>query len=83
MWLLKEYWGKGILKEILPKLFEIGFTDLDLNRIEGYVLSENTKCKKALEKINFKFEGTLREFEFKKGEPINVDCYSILKREWR
>lgn len=82
LWLLKDFWGKGILKEVMPKLFELGFTDLNLNRIEGYVVSENTKCKNALEKIHFTYEGTMRECEIKNGEKINVDFYSILKSEW-
>jgi ribosomal-protein-alanine N-acetyltransferase len=82
LWLLKEFWGKGILKEIMPKLFELGFTSLKLNRIEGFVVSENTKCKNAIEKINFKYEGTMRECEIKNGKKISVDIYSILKSEW-
>ncbi|GGX04511.1 GNAT family N-acetyltransferase [Aquimarina muelleri] len=82
LWLLKEYWGKGILKEIMPKLFEEGFNKLDLNRIEGFVASDNLKCKNGLEKINFTYEGTMRECEIKNGEKIDVDFYSILKREW-
>lgn len=81
-WLLKECWGKGILKEVMPKLFEIGFTKLNLNRIEGYVVNENTKCKKALEKVNFTYEGTMRECEIKDGNKISVDFYSILKKEF-
>lgn len=82
-WLLKEFWGNGIMKEVLPKLFEQGFNELDLNRIEGYVKNQNTKCKKALEKINFSYEGTKRECEIKNGELISVDIYSILKSEWK
>lgn len=81
-WLLKEYWGKGIMKEVMPKLFELGFTTLDLNRIEGYVVSDNIKCKNALEKINFQYEGTMRECEVKNGETISIDIYAILKKEW-
>ncbi len=83
LWLLKEFWGKGILTKVMPLLFEYGFTKLGLNRIEGFVVSENTKCKKALEKINFTYEGTMRECEIKNGEKINVDFYSILKSEWK
>ena len=83
LWLLKEYWGKGILKEIMPELFEKGFTQLDLNRIEGFVVSDNIKCKKALEKINFTYEGTMREYEIKSERKIDVDFYSILKSEWK
>lgn len=83
LWLLKEYWGRGILKEVMPQLFEYGFEHLGLNRIEGFVVHENTKCKKALEKINFTFEGTMREGEIKNGEKINVDIYAILKSDWK
>lgn len=82
LWLLKEYWGKGILTEVMPKLFDYGFTELGLNRIEGFVDHENSKCKRALEKINFSFEGTMRESEIKNGEKLNVDIYSIIKSDW-
>lgn len=83
LWLLKEYWGQGILKEVMPKLFECGFNTLGLNRIEGFVHNDNSKCKKALEKINFTYEGTMREWEYKKDKKIDVDIYSILKNEWQ
>ncbi len=82
LWLLKEFWGNGILKEVMPLLFEEGFTKLDLNRIEGYVVSENDKCKSALHKINFTYEGTMRECEVKNGKYISVDIYSVLKSDW-
>lgn len=78
-WLLPAYWGKGIMSEVMPKLFEIGFEALNLNRIEGFVQNDNAKCKRALEKINFQFEGTMRASEFKDGKYIDVDIYSKLK----
>ena len=39
------------MKEVFPKLYELGFVKLNLNRIEGYVVSDNVKCKAAIEKI--------------------------------
>ncbi len=81
MWLLKEFWGQGILKEVMPKVFDLGFGELGLNRIEGYVVTDNRKCKSALEKVNFKYEGTMRECEIKDGKKISVDIYSILKKD--
>lgn len=82
LWLLEEYWGKGILKEVMPTLFKEGFEELGLNRIEGYVLSDNKKCKSALEKINFKYEGTMRECEIKNGKFVSLDIYAVLKGDW-
>lgn len=66
----------------MPKLFEKGFANLELNRIEGYVVSDNTKCKRALEKTNFTYEGTMPESEVKNGQKISVDFYPMLKSEW-
>ena len=83
MWLLTEHWGKGILPEILTALFEYGFEKLDLNRIEGLVDHENSKCKRALEKIHFVHEGTLREYEIKDGRNVDLDVYAILKKDWK
>lgn len=79
LWLLPEFWGKGILKEVMPVLFHQGFENLGLNRIEGLVQSDNIKCKQALEKISFQHEGRLREWEIKDGKFIDVDVYAILK----
>ncbi len=81
-WLLREYWGKGILKEVMPQLFSEGFENMDLNRIEGYVLNDNKKCKTALEKINFTYEGTMRESEIKNNQLVSIDIYSILQKDW-
>lgn len=81
-WLLPEYWGKGIMKEVMPRLFQEGFETLGLNRIEGFVVSENIKCKKGLEKINFQYEGTMRECEIKNGQLIDIDFYAVLRKDW-
>ena len=81
-WLLKAFWGQGIMKIAMPMLFEQGFTTLNLNRIEGYVFSQNSKCKNALEKINFTYEGTMRECEIKNNKKIDIDFYAIIKSEW-
>lgn len=80
-WLYPAYWGKGIMSEVMPKLLEYGFEELDLNRIEGFVENDNSKCKKALAKINFRLEGTMRQAEFKNGKWIDVDIYAKLKNQ--
>lgn len=79
LWLLPEYWGHGIFKEVMPALFDLGFEQLKLNRIEGYVEGGNEKCKKALKKINFQHEGTMRSHEFKNGNFIDVDIFALVQ----
>jgi len=80
-WLLPEFWGQGFMQEAFPLICDYGFNTLDLNRIEGFVDSENINCKKAVEKLNFKFEGTMRECEIKEGKHLSVDIYSKLKSD--
>lgn len=80
-WLLPEFWGKGLMQEAFPVICDYGFTTLDLNRIEGFVDSENINCKNAIEKLNFVLEGTMRECEIKDGRFLNLDIYSKLKRD--
>ena len=55
----------------------------DCAGIEGLVDRENSKCKRALEKINFVHEGTLREYEIKDGRNVDLDIYAILKKDWK
>ena len=81
-WLLPEFWGKGIMGEVMPIMINYGFEDLSLNRLEAYVVKGNLKCKSALSKLNFIYEGTMRECELKDDHYISVDFYSMLKKEW-
>lgn len=69
------------MQEAFPIICNYGFEHLNLNRIEGFVDSENKNCKKAIEKMNFKLEGTMRECEIKNGKYLNVDIYSKLKND--
>lgn len=78
-WLLPEFWGQGYMKEAMPLILSHAFADLGLHRIEGYVESENKSCKRAVSKLNFLHEGTMRDCEIKNGRFISVDIYAMLK----
>lgn len=80
-WLLPEFWGKGLMQEAFPLICNYGFEKLGLNRIEGFVESENINCKKAVEKLNFKLEGIMRDCEIKDGKPLSIAVYSKLKTD--
>ena len=80
LWLLPEHWGRGILQEIMPKIVDYGFEKLNLHRIEGFVESNNTKCRKAMAKTGFIHEGTMVDCEKKNGKWISLAIYAILKK---
>ncbi|MEM6378197.1 MAG: GNAT family protein, partial [Bacteroidota bacterium] len=79
LWLLPEYWGQGIMTEAMPIICNYGFKSLGLRRIEGFVESSNQNCKRAMAKLDFEYEGRMRDCEVKNGEFISVDIYAKLK----
>ncbi len=79
-WLLPEFWGKGYMQEAMPLICEYGFKKLELERIEGLVESENLNCKRALEKMDWTFEGTNKNCELKNGNLISIDTYFKQKK---
>ena len=78
LWLLPDFWGKGIMLEAMPLICKYGFERLGLHRIEGFVESNNQNCKRALAKFDFEYEGTMRDCEKKDGKFISVDVYAKL-----
>ncbi len=81
LWLLPKHWGKGIMKEAIPLICNFAFNTLDLHRIEGFVDSKNINCKRAMSKLDFQLEGTMRDCEIKNDTYISVDIYSKIKIE--
>lgn len=80
LWLLPEHWGKGIMTEAMPLICQYGFDQLGLHRIEGFVESNNQNCKRAMAKLDFELEGTMKDCEVKDGEFISVDIYAKLNK---
>ena len=75
-WLLADHWGKGIITEAIPLIWKYGFHELGLHRIEAIVETENSQCKRLVEKLSFELEGTLKECEIKNGKFISLDVYA-------
>ncbi len=75
-WLLPEYWGRGIMREALPVMLDYGFRQRNLHRIEAFVESENGNSKRILEKLDFAYEGTMRECEIKNDRFISLAIYA-------
>lgn len=79
LWLLPEFWGQGIMIESIPLICDYGFGQLGLHRIEGFVESDNQNCKKAMAKLDFQYEGTMKDCEIKNEKFISLDIYAKLK----
>ncbi|HRP02257.1 MAG TPA: GNAT family N-acetyltransferase [Candidatus Kapabacteria bacterium] len=78
-WLLTDFWGQGIMTEAMPLICDFGFNKLGLHRIEGFVETDNLNCKNAMKKLNFSYEGTMKDCEIKNGKFISLDIYALTK----
>lgn len=82
-WLGKEFEGKGIITQSAPELISYGFEKMGLNRIEIKCATANTRSKSVPERLNFSFEGIIKEGEFLIDHFNDLYLYSMLKKEWK
>jgi [ribosomal protein S5]-alanine N-acetyltransferase len=78
-WLLPEYWGNGFMKEAMDAIVAHCFDELNIHRIEGFVESSNSNCKRGLAKLGFQHEGTMMDCEKKNGAFISLDVFAKLR----
>ncbi|WP_029333511.1 GNAT family N-acetyltransferase [Exiguobacterium oxidotolerans] len=76
------HWGKGLAQEAVQAVLAHGFNEWDLNRIEALVLPDNTASQRLLERLGFKREGLLRQYEKTRGQFDDLYMYSLLQKEW-
>lgn len=82
-WLIKEAEGIGIITRSCEKLIHLGFTELNLHRIEIKAAVNNLKSQAIPKRLHFKKEGILRGAELVNGEFLDLVLFSLLREEWR
>jgi RimJ/RimL family protein N-acetyltransferase len=82
-WLASQYWGSGANTECKYLLLEYCFESLNANRVQFRAKSDNSRSRRALEKIGATFEGLLRKDKIEpSGQARNTAFYSIINDEW-
>lgn len=76
-----DYWGKGVMTEVVREVVEYGFNSMGLNRIEAFYHPLNIGSRKVLEKNGFNFEGILRKRFYKKNQFIDAAISSIVRED--
>lgn len=74
-----NHWNKGYMTEVLEAVINFGFEELELNRIQALIHRDNVNSRKLLEKSNFREEGLLSEYYYKKNRYVDAVIFSILK----
>ncbi|MBZ0277883.1 MAG: GNAT family N-acetyltransferase [Anaerolineae bacterium] len=78
-----DYWGQGIMSEVLPAILAFGFRELDLHRIEANTMANNAASLSLLRRAGFIEEGRLRERIFFQGQFTDEVYFGLLQEEWR
>jgi ribosomal-protein-alanine N-acetyltransferase len=66
--LYKEYWGQGVMSEILSTILEYLFNTVQTHRIQAIVIEENIGSRRLLEKNGFTVEGVLKDYKNCRGK---------------
>jgi putative acetyltransferase len=81
--LAEEYWGMGLMTEAGRAVIDYGFTVMELDVISIETAPDNTRSQRVIEKLGFKYEGTLRDSYLTIDDEVRDTCvYSILRSEW-
>jgi [ribosomal protein S5]-alanine N-acetyltransferase len=80
-WLGRAHWGTGANLEAKALLLRLAFGVLGLERVGAYAAVGNPRSQRALEKLGFTAEGTLRELHRHGDRVHDVRVYSLLRRE--
>lgn len=75
--------GRGLMAEALGAVFDWGFREMHLNRIEAQAHERNAPSLALLHRLGFLVEGRLREVAFWGGRHHDLLQLSLLSSDWR
>ena len=75
-WLAEEYWGHGLMSEIVPAFADYCFQEFSLKRLFAMPHSSNPASARVLEKAGFVLEGRLRNNVIKDGKILDSLLYA-------
>lgn len=81
-WLGRASWGTGVNTEAKALVCHLGFVVCGLDRIGAYANVQNTRSRAALEKLGWRWEGTLRRWHRHHGQGLDVHVLGLLREEW-
>jgi ribosomal-protein-alanine N-acetyltransferase len=78
----QDYWGQGYATQYANMLVDYLTHTIGVNRVQAFVMTENEKSHRVLERCGFIKEGTIRQGQVWKDKGlVDLTLYSILKGE--
>jgi ribosomal-protein-serine acetyltransferase len=82
-WLAKSKMGNGYMTTVVKALIEEGFQQLELNRIQARVATENYPSQAVCDRLGLKKEGILRQAEWLYDHFVDLTMNGVLRAEWK
>ncbi len=81
-WIGVPYWGQGYMTEAARRVIQYIFEERNMNRVYATHFTSNPASGRVMLKAGMRYEGTQREHVMKWGEPLDLACYGILRRDY-
>jgi RimJ/RimL family protein N-acetyltransferase len=78
----RDHWRQGLMTEVLTRMLEFAFEDLDLHRLEADIDNDNHASLRLLQKLGFIREGLFRQRWCVYGEWTDSVMLGLLKTDW-
>jgi ribosomal-protein-serine acetyltransferase len=82
-WLVESQTGRGLMTTAAKTFISEGFRQLNLNRIQARVFTENYPSQAVCDRLGLKKEGVLRQVEWANEQFIDLIMYGVLRSEWK
>jgi ribosomal-protein-serine acetyltransferase len=82
-WISEKHQGKGLVTQSVQAIMTYAFLEYKLNRIEILCSTDNMRSRALAERLNFKFEGVMREGYQFLGRFFDEACYSFLAKDFQ
>jgi len=73
-----KFWRNSYMKEAILPILTFGFESMKLRRVDAFIDPSNISSEKLLHALNFKDEGTLRDYFFEKGRFVDAKIFGLI-----
>ena len=73
--------GRGVITEALRLLVRVAFDELEMEALNGWIVEDNDRSRRVLEKNGFREAGRLRRAVFRDGQRFDRIYYDLTRQD--
>jgi ribosomal-protein-alanine N-acetyltransferase len=81
-WIGRPWWGTGVNRASKALMAHLAFSVCGLQRLGAYSNVDNARSTRALERLGWQREGTLRRWHRHGDRWLDVHVHALLREEW-